>query len=73
LEEPVGGSVMTRNVHLVEHNKAHGGGYVAVHAVQCTVHVWSKGGAAKKRNQCGQNDKIYCNINRNQTKEKKLK
>ena len=31
---PVGGSEMTRNVHLVEHNKAHGGGHVVVHVVQ---------------------------------------
>lgn len=31
----MGGSEMTRNVHLVEHdNKAHGGGHVVVHVVQ---------------------------------------
>ena len=30
----MGGSEMTRNVHLVEHNKAHRGGRVVVHVVQ---------------------------------------
>ena len=30
----MGGSEMTRNVHLVEHDKAHGGGHVVVHVVQ---------------------------------------
>ena len=30
----MGGSEMTRNVHLVKHNKAHRGGRVVVHVVQ---------------------------------------
>ena len=60
LEEPVGGSEMTRNVRLVEHNKAHGGGRVVVHAVQCTVHTWSKGGKIQENEKKGENDIMYC-------------
>ena len=37
MEEPVGGSEMTRNVHLVKHNKAHRGGGVVVYVVQWYV------------------------------------
>ena len=67
MEEPVGGSEMTRNVYLVEHNKAHGGGHVVVHVVQWYVQRTHdpKGEKAKKRKKGGK--MISCTVFRNQT------
>ena len=51
-------SEMTRNVHLVEHNKALGGGRVVVRVVQLySAHL--KGEKVKKRKKRGENDIMY--------------